>query len=162
DDVDEFAVKIIGEYDKKPIKSVSDRDIDLGSEEEQEAVKEQTETNKDLLAAIKESLGEKVADVRLSKRLRSHPVCLTADGPLSIEMEKVLNSMPAAEQQVKAEHVLEINGAHPVFESLRKLGPDSEKIGKYSELLYNSALLIEGLPIEDPAAFADSVCSLMS
>ncbi|MCL2539475.1 MAG: molecular chaperone HtpG [Oscillospiraceae bacterium] len=161
DDVDEFAIKIIGEYNEKPIKSVSDRDLDFSDEEEQESAKEQAQENKSLLEAIKSALGERVTDVRLSKRLKSHPVCLTADGPLTLEMEKVLNSMPAADRQVKAERVLEINGSHPVFETLRLLGKESEKLPVYAGLLYNSALLIEGLPIEDPAAFADDICSLM-
>ena len=161
DDVDEFTIRIIGEYGEKPLKSVSDKDLDLGSELEQEAAKELAEANKGLLTGIKESLGDRVKDVRLSKRLKSHPVCLTADGALSIEMEKVLNSMPAAEQQVKADRVLEINGSHRVFEALKRHEGDAEKIALFAELLYNSALLIEGLPVEDPAAFADSVCSLM-
>ncbi|MCL2121320.1 MAG: molecular chaperone HtpG [Clostridiales bacterium] len=161
DDVDEFAIKILGEYDGKPLKSVSDKDLDLDSDEEKEASKEQAETHKDLFASMKEALGEKVKEVRLSKRLKSHPVCLTSDGPLSLEMEKVLNSMPT-EQEVKAERVLEINGSHPVFEALSRLGEDDpEKLKTYTSLLYHQALLIEGLAIEDPVAFANAICDLM-
>ncbi len=161
DDVDEFAIKILREYDGKAIKSVSDKDLNLESNEEKEAAKEQAEAHKDLFAAMKEALGEKVKDVRLSKRLKSHPVCLTSDGPLSLEMEKVLNSMPT-DQQVKADRVLEINSSHPIFEALTRLeGKDPEKLKTYAFLLYNQALLIEGLAIEDPAAFANAICELM-
>ncbi len=161
DDVDEFAIKILREYDGKAIKSVSDKDLNLESNEEKEAAKEQAEAHKDLFAAMKEALGDKVKEVRLSKRLKSHPVCLTSDGPLSLEMEKVLNSMPT-DQQVKADRVLEINSSHPIFEALTKLeGKEPEKLKTYAFLLYNQALLIEGLTIEDPAAFANAICQLM-
>ena len=161
DDVDEFAIKILGEYEGKPIKSVSDKDLDLESDEEKEAAKEQAETHKGLFESMKEALGDKVKEVRLSKRLKSHPVCLTSDGPLSLEMEKVLNSMPT-DQQVKAERVLEINSSHPVFEALARLGGDDpEKLKTYTMLLYHQALLIEGLAIEDPVAFANAICELM-
>lgn len=161
DDVDEFAIKILREYDGKAIKSVSDKDLNLESNEEKEAAKEQAEAHKDLFAAMKEALGDKVKEVRLSKRLKSHPVCLTSDGPLSLEMEKVLNSMPT-DQQVKADRVLEINSGHPIFEALTKLeGKEPEKLKTYAFLLYNQALLIEGLTIEDPAAFANAICQLM-
>ncbi|MCL1873747.1 MAG: molecular chaperone HtpG [Clostridiales bacterium] len=162
EDVDEFAIKIINEYQGKTIKSVSDKDLDLESKEEKEATKEQAETHKDLFTAMKEALGDKVKEVRLSKRLKSHPICLTSDGPLSIEMEKVLNSMPT-DNQVKADRVLEINGNHPVFAALTKLeGSDPEKLKTYTTLLYHQALLIEGLTIEDPVSFANSICELMS
>jgi molecular chaperone HtpG len=161
DDVDEFAIKILAEYDGTALKSVSDKDIDLDSQEEKEAAKEQAETHKDLFASMKDALGDKVKEVRLSKRLKSHPVCLTSDGPLSLEMEKVLNSMPT-DQQIKAERVLEINSSHPVFDALSRLeGSDPEKLKTYTMLLYHQALLIEGLPIEDPVAFANSICELM-
>ncbi len=102
--------------------------------------------------------------MRLSQKLKSHPVCLSSDGPLSIEMEKVLNSLPAAEEKVKAERVLEINAGHPVFGKLQALYADPSKqdrVKAYAGLLYNQALLIEGLPIEDPVAFSNSICELM-
>jgi molecular chaperone HtpG len=162
DDVDEFAIKVLGEYDGVVIKSVSDKELDLESnEEEKEAAKEQAEAHKDLFAAMQEALGDKVKEVRLSKRLKSHPVCLTSDGPLSLEMEKVLNSMPT-DQQVKAERVLEINSGHPVFAALTRLADsDREKLNTYAMLLYHQALLIEGLPIDDPVSFANTICALM-
>ncbi|MEA4893519.1 MAG: molecular chaperone HtpG [Peptococcaceae bacterium] len=161
DDVDEFAVKIMRDYQGKEYKSVSDKEVDLESAEEKEAVKTQSETNKDMLAYVKEALEGKVKDVRLTGRLKSHPVCLTSDGPLSLEMEKVLNSMPA-DQKVKADRVLEINSNHPVFQTMTRLyAEDKEKVKFYAELLYNQALLIEGMTIEDPVAFSNAICQLM-
>ena len=113
---------------------------------------------------MKDALGDKVTAVRLSARLKSHPICLSADGGLSIEMEKVLSSMPGAEgQKVQAQRVLEINPGHPIFERLTVLfAEDPEQLKNYAELLYNQALLIEGLPIDDPVAFSNAVCALMT
>lgn len=159
DDVDEFAIKMIREYKEKEIKSISDSDIDLKTDIEKEVTKEQAKIHKKLFASLKDALGDKVKEVRLSNRLKSHPVCITSDGPLSLEMEKVLNSMPV-EQQVKADRILEINGSHPVFQTLINLA-DDEKLKIYATLLYNQALLIEGLPIEDPVSFANDICDLM-
>ena len=115
-----------------------------------------------MLECMKEALGDKVSEVRLSQRLKSHPVCLTAKGGLSIEMEKVLNSMPV-DQKIQAERVLEINAKHPILETLNKVyGEDKEAVKKYAKLLYDQALLIEGLPVEDPVAFSNAVCELMT
>ena len=161
DDVDEFAVRMLGTFMEKPFQSVSDAGLDLVSEEEKKAAEEANKTHKDLLAALKEALGDKVKDVRLSDKLKSSPVCLTSDGPLSIEMEKVLASMPVADGSVKAERVLEINPAHPVFAALSALPEGDARIPKYASLLYDQALLIEGLPIDDPVAFSNNVCELM-
>ncbi|MCL2817776.1 MAG: molecular chaperone HtpG, partial [Clostridiales bacterium] len=161
DDVDEFAVKMIREYQGTPFKSVSDKDLDLESQAEKDEAREQSAKYKDLFDSMKEALNGKVKEVRLSKRLKSHPVCLTSDGPLSLEMERVLNSMPV-EQKISMDRILEINSGHPVFEALTKLkGKDSEKLQIYTSLLYNQALLIEGLPVEDPVSFADMICKLM-
>ena len=161
DDVDEFAVRMLGTYMEKAFKSVSDADLNLVSDEEKRAQERAQEENKDILAALKAALSGKVKDVRLSDRLKSSPVCLTSDGPLSIEMEKVLASMPVSDGSVKAERVLEINPAHPVFAVLAKLGADDARVSKYANLLYDQALLIEGLPIEDPVAFSNAICELM-
>ncbi len=161
DDVDEFAVRMLGTFMEKPFKSVSDADLELVSDEEKHAAEEAQEEHKDLLTALKEALGDKVKDVRLSDRLKSSPVCLTSDGPLSIEMEKVLANMPVADGSVKAERVLEINPAHPVFKVLSDLSADDARIAKYAGLLYDQALLIEGLPLEDPVAFSNGICELM-
>ncbi len=161
DDVDEFAVRMLAAYMEKTFKSVSDADLNLISDEEKRAQERAQEEHKDILAALKEALSGKVKDVRLSDRLKSSPVCLTSDGPLSIEMEKVLSSMPASDGSVKAERVLEINPAHPVFTALSNIPADDARIGKYANLLYDQALLIEGLPVEDPVAFSNAVCELM-
>lgn len=163
DDIDEFALQMLREYDEKEFKSVSADDLDIEeSKEEKEAAEKQAEESKDMLEYMKEALEGKVAEVRLSQRLKSHPVCLTSKGGLSIEMEKVLNSMPT-DEKVQAERVLEINAKHPILEALKKqYRQDKELVKSYASLLYNQALMIEGLPVEDPVAFSNAVCELMT
>ena len=162
DDVDEFALRMMREFDGKEFRSASDKELGIDDAAETESVKEKSEENKELLRLMKDDLNGKVKDVRLSTRLKSHPVCLSSDGGVSIEMEKVLNTMPG-DQKVQAERVLEINSGHPIFETLKKLfAEDPEKLKTYSDLLYTQALLIEGLPIEDPVAFSNSICDLMT
>lgn len=163
DDVDEFALQMLHTFEEKEFKSVSSDDLEIEeSKEEKEAAEKQAEESKDMLECMKEALGDKVAEVRLSQRLKSHPVCLTAKGGLSIEMEKVLNSMPV-DQKIQAERVLEINAKHPILETLNKVyGEDKDAVKKYAKLLYDQALLIEGLPVEDPVAFSNAVCELMT
>jgi molecular chaperone HtpG len=161
DSVDEFAIKMLMSYDDKQFKSVSAGDLDLETPEEKEEIKNKNEENKDLFSFMKDSLDGKVKEVRLSQRLKSHPVCLTSEGELSVEMEKVLNAMPN-DQKVKADKVLEINPEHPVFEKLKTLfTDDKDKLEVYSELLYNQALMIEGLSVEDPVDFSNKICKLM-
>ncbi len=162
DDVDEFALRMMRDFDGKEFRSVSDKDLGIEDTAENESVKEKAEENKELLRLLKDDLDGKVKDVRLSTRLKSHPVCLSADGGVSIEMEKVLNTMPG-DQKVQAERVLEINPDHPIFDTLKNLfATDAEKLKSYAGLLYTQALLIEGLPIEDPVAFSNAVCDLMT
>ena len=164
DEVDEFALRVMMNYDEKEFKSVTSEDLGLETDEEKEAMKKKVEENKDLLNFLKDALDGGVQQVILSTKLKSHPVCLSAGGPLSLEMEKILNSMPGAEkdQPVKAQRVLEINANHPIFERLRALyTDDQEKLKKYAKLLYTQALLIEGVPVEDPVAFSNAVCDLM-
>ena len=161
DDVDEFAVKMLQTYMDKAFKSVSDNDLGLATEEEKKAAEEQKKEYEGALKTIKDSLKDLVKDVRLSDRLISSPVCLTSDGPLSIEMEKVLNNMPMKGEQMKADRVLEINPNHPVMKALSGLGEGDPRAEKYARLLYQQALLIEGLPLEDPVAFSNSICELM-
>ena len=133
---------------------------DLGFEAEERP--EETEEQKDLFAFMAETLGDKVKAVRASRRLKTHPVCLTSEGEVSLEMEKVLDSMPG-NAGVKAERVLEINESHPLFQKLTRLyADDQEALKEYSELLYDQAALMEGLPIDDPVAFAEKVCRLMA
>ena len=161
DNVDEIAIKMLMNYKEKEFKSVSAGDLDLDTPEEKEEIKAKEEDAKDLFKFMEEKLEGKVKTVRLSKRLKSHPVCLTSDGEVSVEMEKVLNAMPN-DQKVQADKVLEINPEHPVFETLKSIyGKDDEKLEKYSKLLYNQALMIEGLPVENPVEFSNLVCELM-
>lgn len=158
DDVDEFALKALHTYAEKEFKSVSGGDLGFEAEEKPE----ETEEQKDLFAFMAETLGDKVKTVRASRRLKTHPVCLTSEGDVSLEMEKVLDSMPG-NAGVKAERVLEINESHPLFQKLTRLyADDQEALKEYSELLYDQAALMEGLPIDDPVAFAEKVCRLMA
>lgn len=163
DDVDEFVLQVLREYEGKEFRNISSgEDLGLETEAEKEAAKEQNEQNKDLFEAMKAALGDKVTEVRLSTRLKNHPVCITSEGALSVEMEKVLNSMPNAEK-VQSRKILEVNGSHPIFAVLQEMQKNgSEKLGDYANVLYNQALLIEGLPIEDPVAYAQAVCSIMA
>ena len=163
DDVDEFAVQMMREFDGKQFRNVSSDDLEIEeTEEEKEAAKKQEEESRDLLAYLKECLDGKVTEVRLSQRLRNHPVCLTAKGGLSIEMEKVLNAMPM-DEKVRADRVLEINASHPIAETLNQLyTSDKERLKTYARVLYDQALLIEGLQPEDPVAFSNAVCELMT
>lgn len=162
DDIDEFALQMTREYKEKEFKSAASGDLDLSeSEEEKEKLEKKAEENKDLLSFLKESLGDKVSEVRLSQRLKTHPVCLTSGEGLSLEMEKVLNAMPN-DQNIKAQRVLEINAEHAIMETLSKaFDEDKDKVKEYAELLYSQALLIEGFPVEDPVAFSNAICSLM-
>ena len=164
DDVDEFALRMLFKYEDKEFKSVADKDLGLETEEEKEEIKKQNEENKDLLGFLRDALDGKVKEVRLSSRLKSHPVCLSSDGMVSLEMEKVLSAMPG-EQKPKAERVLEVNASHPVFAAMRKLYADEggrDRLKQYASLLYSQALLIEGMSIDDPVAFSNAICDLMS
>lgn len=163
DDVDEFLMNILHEFDSKEFRSISSGDLGLESDEQKEEKKEKEESNKEMLDFIKESLDGKVEDVVLSSRLKSHPVCLSSKGMVSIEMEKVLDSMPGNENAPKAQRVLELNGDHPVFGKLVSVWADGnkDKAKTYAEILYNQALLIEGLSIPDPLAFSNAICEIM-
>ncbi|MBR1864070.1 MAG: molecular chaperone HtpG [Ruminococcus sp.] len=164
-DVDEFTLKVMINYDGKTFKSISDADVDLDTEEEKEELKKLDEENKDMFTFMQEAIKDKAKTVRLSKKLKTHPVCLSSDGgPISIEMEKVLNAMPQNDSnRVKAEKALEINPGHPIFEKLRSLyAEDKDTLTKYSKMLYDQALLIEGMNIDDPVEFANLVCELMT
>ncbi|BFH60680.1 MULTISPECIES: molecular chaperone HtpG [Paenibacillus] len=161
DDIDEFAIKMLTNFKEKEFKSVSSGDLGIESEADEAAAKAEAEENKELFEAMKDLLSGKVKDVKASKRLKSHPVCLSAEGELSIEMEKVLNAMPSSEG-IKADKILEINVQHDVFQSLKaSFEQDREKLALYTNLLYNQALLIEGLPIQDPVDFTNDICKIM-
>lgn len=159
DEVDEFALKALHTYADKEFKSVSGGDLGFEPEEKSE---EDAKENQDLFAFMADALKDKVTCVRASHRLKTHPVCLTTEGEVSLEMEKVFNAMPG-DHDIKAQRVLEINENHPIFEKLTKLyADDKDTLKEYSELLFDQAALMEGLPIEDPVAFSEKVCRLMA
>ncbi len=165
DEIDEFVLQMMRDYKEKEFKSVSAEDLaEEGSSEQQETIKKAEEENKDLLAFIKESLGDQVTEVKLSPRLKNSPVCLTTKGGISLEMEKVLNAMPM-DQQVKAERILEINPDHEVMKTLQEAyaaGEDGkEKVKTSASLLYNQSLLICGLTVDDPVKFSEDICKLI-
>ncbi|KOR26588.1 molecular chaperone HtpG [Clostridium sporogenes] len=161
DDIDEFAIKMLMNYKEKEFKSVSSGDLGIEGEEKEDTSTSDDNENKELFEAMKEILSGKVKDVKASKRLKNHPVCLANEGELSIEMEKVLNAMPN-NQNIKADKVLEININHDVFKALKdSYEADKDKLKLYTDLLYNQALLIEGLTINDPVEFTNNICKIM-
>ena len=162
DEVDEFAIKMLGAYSEKEFKSISSGDLDLeNQDDESQEDSPESDENKELFDFIAESLGGKIKSAKASKKLRTHPVCLSSEGELSIEMEKVLSMMPDG-AGAKAEKILEINTSHRIFKTLRDaFANDREKAEKIARVLYNQALLIEGLSVEDPVEYANDVCSLM-
>jgi molecular chaperone HtpG len=159
DDVDEFAIKMLVKYKDKEFKSVSSKDLGFDSDDKES--KKETEENKELFDFMKNVLKGKVKEVKASNRLKTHPVCLSNEGEISIEMEKIFNKMPN-NQNIKADKILEINTGHPMFKAIKKaFAEDKDRLKVYSNLLYDQALLIEGLPVEDPVQFANDVCSLI-
>ncbi len=169
EEVDEFALKVLNSYNDKPFKSTAEDDLGIEMSDEEKAIREkQSKASEGLLNSIKDALGGKVADVKLSTRLKSHPVCFSAGEGISIEMEKVLAEQSKAVGQtptedMKAKKVLEINGDHPVFAAMRRVyeADDKDTLKDYAELLYDQAMLIEGMPIDDPVDFSNRVCRLM-
>ena len=156
--MDEFTIQMIGKYKDKEFRSVVDGDLEL--EEESETPEEES-GHKETLDFVKETLGDKVKEVKLSKKLKSHPVCLTAGEGLSFEMEKYFAAVQP-DHPIKADRILELNGTHPAFVALEQaMDADPEKAKKYAQLLYDQALLIAGLPLEDASAYTDLVCELM-
>ena len=154
-------INILNTYKDKKFKSVNQGDLGLDSEEEKKEKEEKAKENQSLLSSMKDALTDKVKEVRISSRLKSHPVCLVSDEGISLEMEKVLSQAPNS-QGIKANKILEINPDHEIFKTLQKAyekNPDQVK--DYADVLYNQALLIEGLPIEDPIAYANKICDLM-
>ncbi|MBP2257618.1 molecular chaperone HtpG [Virgibacillus alimentarius] len=161
DEVDEFAIKMLNEYEGKEFRSVSSGDLGIDTEEENQKAKEEENEHQDMFVKMKEILSGKVSDVKVSKRLKSHPVCLSTEGEISLEMEKVINAMPN-NQQIQADKVLEMNIDHDVYHSLKAaFDKDEETFKLYTNLLYNQALLIEGLPVNDPVEFTNDICKVM-
>lgn len=162
DDVDEFALQVLVSYDDKKFANITKDELNLESEEEKKAIEKKNEDSKDLLDAMKEALGDEVSAVKFSGSLGSHAVCLSAEGYVSMEMEKVLNSMPGSNGGVKAQLVLEINDTHPIAEKLfALLKEDPEQLKKYTSVLYNQARLISGLDIKNPTELADMIVDMM-
>ena len=161
DPVDEFSITMMHQFEEHEFKNITNSDLDLDSDEEKKEREEKTEENKDMLALMKEALGDNVKDVRISSRLKDDPVCLVADAGMSLEMEKILSQDPA-NSGMKASKILEINADHPIFATLEKLfkeNPDTVK--EYASVLYDQALLIQGLEIKDPVEYAKKITSLM-
>lgn len=158
DSIDDFVMKMMHSYKEKPFKLISDGDLDLESEAEKEEITRQIEENKPVLDKLKDALAGKVSEVTLTGRLKSHPCCLSAKGMVSLEMEKLAARQPGS-PELHAERVLELNASHPVFEKIK--AADEEKVKKFAEVLYTQALLIEGMPVEDPVAYANAVCDLI-
>ncbi len=162
DDVDEFLMNSLMNYNEKEFKSVSAEDLGLETEEEKAEKEKETEENKDILTFVKDTMGDKLKEVRISNKLKSHPVCLVPDSGLSFEMEKYLNRVSPGES-LKTGRVMELNAEHPAFAALKNAyESDKEKAEKYAKLLYAQALLIADLPLEDPSSYTDLVCSLMN
>ena len=162
EDVDEFCMQILAEYDGKKFKSINEEDALPETEEEKKAAEEKNEAGKEVLAFLKETLGERIKEARISRILKNHPVCMVADGPVSLEMEKHLRRQGADLAGFKVERVLELNADSSAYAALKTaIANDPEKAKKYAELLYCQALLIADLPLEDPSAYTDLVCSLM-
>ena len=163
DNVDEFALKMMGEYDGKKFINICDQDLDLTTEEEKKAIEQENKQFENLLNEMKDSLTDKVNAVRFTNKLKNHPVCLTSEGGISSEMEKTLNAMPGNEQKIKAQLILEINSTHPVAQKLKDLfETDKETLKKYTKMLYNASCLIGGRTIDDPVEYSNLVCELMT
>ena len=160
DNVDEFCLKMLNGYDGKPFKSITDNDLNIGGEDEKKAVEEKQTENKELLDAVKEALSDKVHEVRLSARLGDAPAALTSDGPISLEMEKILSDLPNS-GEMRADRILELNPDHPIFGVIQGVRDNEELFKTYAELLYDQALLLAGLKIDDPAGFAARITRLM-
>lgn len=162
ENIDEFVVQVLMEHKEKKFINVCANDVDLDTDEEKEALKKENEENKDMFTLMKETIGEGVQEVRFTHRLKNHPVCLTSEGALSVEMEKVINSMPN-DQKVKAQTALEINDSHPIAQKIKNLYEnDKEALKKYTQVLYAQARLIEGLPVENPTQISNLICEIIA
>lgn len=163
--LDEFVIKILGTYKDKKFINVCDNELDTSSEEEKEEIKKVNEENKDMLQAVKEQLKDRVEEVRFTNKLKKHPVCLTSMGELSTSMEKIINAMPNDDSEnVHAKTILEINEEHPISDKLKELYKEGklEEVNKYSNILYNQARLISGLPVENPNELTEMICEILS
>lgn len=162
DYVDEFVLKILDKYDDKKFVNVSSNDFDLSSEEEKEKLKKQNEENKEMFDLMKSYLGDEVSSIRFTNKLKNHPLCLTSEGNVTVEMQKVINAMPT-DEHIDAKLVLEINEKHLIANKIKELYQnDKESLEKYTKILYNEARLIEGLPVTNPTELSNLVCEILS
>ncbi len=162
ENVDEFVIQTLREYSEKKFTNVCTDSLDLDTEEEKAKLKEENESNKDMLETMKTALGDEVQVVRFTNKLKNHPVCLTSEGAISLEMEKVINAMPT-DQNIKAQKVLEINASHPIANKLKELyEKDKELLNEYSKILYSQARLIEGMSVENPTEISNIICDILS
>ena len=163
EDIDEFTMQMLRNYDEKEFLNVCKDSLDLSTDEEKEQIKTENESKADMFKFMKDSIGDKVARVQFTNSLANHPVCLSSEGDISVEMEKVLSKMPDADdKQIKAETVLEVNVNHPIAKTLGELfESDKDKLAKYSRILYAQACLINGMPLDNPSELSEMVCSLM-
>ena len=161
DSIDEFVFQTMMEYKDKVFKNICSDNLDLETQEEKDAIKKENEDNKDLLSIMKDALTD-VKDVRFTNKLKNHPVCLSSEGEISVEMQKVMNSMPT-DQKIKAQLVLEINNNHPIAEKIKSIDKSNkEEIQKYTKILYAQAKLIEGLTIDNPTEISNLICDIIS
>ena len=162
DYVDEFVLKMLDKYDDKKFVNVSSNDFDLSSEEEKEELKKKNEDSKEMFDLMKKELGEEVSSIRFTNKLKNHPLCLTSEGNITVEMQKVINAMPT-DEHVDAKLVLEINENHPIAQKIKDLYQnDKDTLKKYTKILYDEARLIEGLPVKNPTELSSLVCELLS
>lgn len=162
DNVDEFVLQVVMEYEGKKFVNVCANNVDLDTEEEKEELKKINEENKDMFKIMKETLKDSVQDIKFTHRLKNHPVCLSSEGTISIEMEKVMNAMPN-NQGIKAKTVLEINEKHEIANKLRSLyKSDKEELKKYTKILYAGARLIEGLTVDNPTEISNLICEILA
>ena len=162
DYVDEFVLKMLDKYDDKKFVNVSSNDFDLSSEEEKNLLKQKNESSKEMFDFMKKELGEEVSSIRYTNKLKKHPICLTSEGNITVEMQKVINAMPT-DEHIDAKLVLEINENHDIAKKIKDLYEnDKETLKKYTKILYNEARLIEGLPVTNPTELSNLVCELLS
>ena len=162
--LDEFVIKILNTYKEKTFQNVTDKSFDTSTDEEKADIEKINNDNKDLLTSMAEILKDQVKEIKFTNKLKDHPVCLTSSGELSLEMEKIINSMPAETDKVKADTILEINDKHPISKKIRKLYKDNntEELSKYTKVLYNQARLLSGLNIDNPSELTDLICDMIA
>ena len=162
DNVDEFVFQVLMNYEEKTFQNACSDKLDLDTEVEKDELKKANEESKEMFETMKKAIKDEVQDIRFTHRLKNHPVCLTSEGAISVEMEKTLNAMPN-NQGIKAQTILEINENHEIAKKLKELyKEDKEKLEKYTKILYAQARLIEGLNIENPTEISNLVCQIMA